>query len=278
MKKAIYYYEMLKPYIDDSKKSEAKEVKPPRGEGRWIKYANLSNIPEFVIKNANINVVLQEDVLDVNVKDFSSNQKLYKKAMVLKADAQGKGYENIVANLIDDRRGERSKLNFDANAKGFTTDSIDIQTLVMENVLTDVILKGEIVDQNIQAKSRIKVNKATLQMPSQELVNTLLKGITRFSVDIGVQGMVEKPSIEVKTDLDRQLAKGLKGVAAKAGEAFEKELQAGVMKKVGDSGKGISADLGDVGSILSSKQSSLGGINLDFTSSSSNPLKGLFKF
>ncbi len=78
MSKGLKYYEMIAPYISNDAKEEAQEVSPPRGQGRWIKYANLSNIPDLVVKESNINVKLKDDVLDINVKDLSSNQKLYK--------------------------------------------------------------------------------------------------------------------------------------------------------------------------------------------------------
>lgn len=274
--KALYYYEMLKPYINDTAQKKAKELDPPRGQGRWIKYANLSNIPEVVIKNTDINVVFEDDLLDVNMKDFSSNQKLYKKAMVMKADAKGKAYKQIVANLVDDRREDEAKLTFDAKATGVKTAESKMQTLIMKDMLTDATMRGEIVDGDIKARSIIQVKKASVQMPSQQFINELLQEIKRFDVNIKLSGPVEKPSISVKSDLDRQLSQGLKSMASKAGKEFEKELTSGVMKKIGSSNEGISADLGDIDSLLSSKQSALDGIDLDFKSSSSNPLKGLF--
>lgn len=277
MNKALFYYEMLKPYINDAGESKAvKELDPPRGQGRWVKYANLSNIPEIVIKNADINVVFEDDLLDVNMKDFSSNQKLYKKPMMMKADAKGKAYKQIVANLIDDRREDKAKLTFDAKAAGVKMAESNMQTLVMKDMLIGATMRGEIVDGNIKARSLVQVKKVSVQMPSQQFVNDLLKDIKRFDVNIKVNGPVVKPSIAVKSDLDRQLSQGLKAMASKAGREFEKELRSGVMKKIGSSNEGINADFGDINSLLNSKQGALDGIDLDFKSSSSNLLKGLF--
>ncbi len=276
MKKALYYYEMLKPYLRDADSSEAKEVAPPRGQGRWIKYANLSHIPELVIKNADINVVFEDDLLKVNMKDFSSNQRLYTKPMVIKADAKGTAYKQIIVNLVDDRRDDKAKISFDTKATGVKTQEMNVQTLVMKEMLTNATFKGEIIDKNIQAQSHVQVKKASLQMPSQKLLNDLLEGITQFNIGIKMNGALEEPAIEVKTDLDQQLSKGLKTMASKAGKAFENELTSGVMKKVGSAGEGMSADFGDINSLISSKQGALDGIDLDFKSSNSNPLKGLF--
>ena len=278
MKKALYYYEMLKPYIDDTPTAETKEVTPPRGQGRWIKYANLSSIPEVVIKNAKVNVIFEDDVLDVNMKDFSSNQKLYKKPMLLKADAKGESYKHIVAELVDDRRSEKAKLSFNVKATEIKTAEAQMQALVMKDMLTDATIIGEVVDRNIEAKSLIQVRKVSLQMPSQEFINGLLEDVTYFNVNLNVEGMIEKPSITVKTDLDRQLSTGLRKMASKASKKFETELTSGITKKIGSSTEDIGADLGDTASLLNSKQDLLDGINLDFTSSSSNPLKGLMSF
>ena len=68
IKTALKYYEMAKPYMSSSE-SEVEEVTPPRGQGRWIKYTNLSNTPNLVIANAKINVKLKYDTIDVVMKE-----------------------------------------------------------------------------------------------------------------------------------------------------------------------------------------------------------------
>jgi len=279
IKTALKYYAMLKPYISDAKTTRTEETTtPPRGQGRWIKYENLSTTPELLIKEAKVNVRLAEDEIDVQITDFSSNQKLYQKPMVLHADAKGSSYTSVKADVIDDRRTDKAKVSFDIKANGFKTSSMDMQALSMQDMTSDADLKGVIIDKTIQAKSDVKVRKVKLLMPSQKLVNDMLAGISSFNVTVGVNGELEKPSISVKTDLDKQLSKGLSSMASKAGKKFEDELRAGVMAKAGDSSKGIDLDLGDINSILGSKQDALGGINTDFTSSKSNPLKGILPF
>lgn len=278
MKTALKYYTMLKPYISDGKTKRAEETTPPRGQGRWIKYANLSTIPELLIKEAKVNVKLANDEIDVKITDFSSNQKLYQKPMVLYADAKGSSYRSIKADVVDDRRSEKAKTSFDIKANGFKSSSVDIQTLSMQDMTSDIELKGMIIDKTIQAKSDVAVQKVKLLMPSQKLVNDMLEGISSFNVSVGVSGEVEKPSITVKTDLDKQLSKGLASIASKQGRKFEDELRAGVMKKAGASSQDIDLDLGNTGELLNSKQDALSGINADFTSSKSNPLKGILSF
>ena len=95
MKTALKYYAILKPYISDGKTQKTAETAPPRGQGRWIKYANLSTTPELLIKEAKVNVRLAEDEIDVKITDLSSNQKLYQKPMKLHADAKGKTYHSF---------------------------------------------------------------------------------------------------------------------------------------------------------------------------------------
>ena len=279
MTKALGYYEMLKPYLDDKAAQEPQEVTPPRGQGRWVKYANLSTIPDMVVKNAQVNVVFEGDRLDMNIKEFSSNQKLYGKPMTLSADANGKAYEQIVANVVDDRRTDDATLSFDVNAKGVKTAVMQMQTLSMKDILSNATFKGEIVNQVIKAKSDIKVTEVSLQMPSQALVNNLLSGISKFNVGINLDGNIHNPSIGVKTDVDKQLAGGLKNVAAKASKKFENDLKSGIMKKVSGSAGGIDGNLGDTGSLLSSKQGALSGVSTDFKPASSiDSLKKMFKF
>ncbi len=269
MKKGIKYYEMLAPYISDSaKKEEAQDVPPPRGQGRWIKYANLSKIPELVIKEAKINVKLKEDVLDIAVKDLSSNQKLYGKPTLVHADAKGQQYKHIVADVVDDRRKDKANTSFDVKVTGFKTAALDMQSLSMNDIITDATLKGVLEDASVKAKSKVNVTKVKLQMPSQTLVNDLLSGISKFNVDISVNGKIQQPDITVTSDLDKQLSKGMSSMLSKASKGFEKELKAGILAKAGGSSKGLSSNLGDTGSLLNSKQNALSSIKTNFSPAS----------
>jgi len=125
MKMGLKYYDMVRPYMSDDKEEEVQDVPPPRGQGRWIKYANLSKIPELVVKNSNINIKLKGDVLDITVKDLSSNQKLYGKPMKLHADAKGTQYKQIVADVVDDRRLDKANTSFDIKATGYNAITKD---------------------------------------------------------------------------------------------------------------------------------------------------------
>jgi hypothetical protein len=115
-------------------------------------------------------------------------------------------------------------------------------------------------------------------MPSQKMLNDLLSEISAFNVDISLSGEVQKPSIRVNSDLDKQLSGGLKRMASKANIELEEKLKTAIMKKVSASTEGLSGDLGDVGSLLSARQDALSGINTDFSSSLSSPLKKLKLF
>jgi len=276
--KVLKYYEMLKPYLNDSDAKVAQESTPPRGQGRWIKYANHSRIPEFLIKEGRINLLVQDEVIDIKLNHLSSNQKLYGKAMTLHVDAKGEQYRHLIADVIDDRRKEVVSTRFDMNVKELKKSAFDLQTLSMRDMLINAHVIGKLEGSFVKAKSTINVIQAKLQMPSQELVNELLAGISRFNVDIGVNGKLQTPDINVKSDLDKQLSSGLKSMVSKATQGFEKELRAGVMKKVGSSNDGVSADLGDADVLLGSKQDALGGINTSFSPSAggSNFLKKLF--
>jgi len=271
---ALKYYDMLAPYIkSDTKEEETTQSTPPRGEGRWVHYANRTMLPDLVVKEAKINVKLTNDVLNISVKDLSSDQKLYKKPMTLHADAKGVQYTQIVADIVDDRRGEKAKTEFAIRIAALRTNEVAIETLRMNDVVTNGTLKGVIEEGNIQAKSRFDVSEVKLSMPSQKYVNDLLAGISTFTVEVTAEGTLKQPTLRVKSDLDAQLSKGMSSMIAKAASGFEKDLKAKITAKAGGLSEGLSGDLGDIGSLLDSKQDALGGINTNFTPSSGGGLK-----
>mgnify|MGYP002713099125 FL=1 len=261
MRTAMKYYEMVKPYMKKGEE-EIEEKTPPRGEGRWIKYANLSNVPDLVIKNAKIGVALKRDNVDITMKNFSSDQKMYKKPMTLHVDANGKNYKHIVGDLTDNRMDEIANTSFDFKMTQFKADNVDMQALSMNNVSVNATFKGSVNGSNIEALSDIDVTKAQLKMGSVELVNELLAGINAFGVDISLDGDVAKPSIGVKSDLDKQLSAGMSKVIAKKAKAFESDLTKGIMGKASGSTDGLSSNLGDFSSIMGDKQKSLDGLDL----------------
>ncbi|MDA7817516.1 TIGR03545 family protein [Sulfurimonas sp.] len=275
MNTALKYYDMLSPYLNDSKKKELEDKAPARGEGRWIKYVNMSNTPDLIIKESNINILFSGDVLDLHVKDISSNQKLYKKPMVLKGNARGKRYKSILIDVVDDRRSNIAYTSFDMRAMAFRTDNLDMKTLNMKDILTNANFKGSITGTDIKAKSLVNVKDVKLQMPSQKIVNSLLSGISKFNLSIALNGNIKKPSIKVSSDLNKQLQSGMSSLVSDATKDFQKDLTAGVMKKVSGSSDGISADLGDVGSLLNSNQNALGGINTNFSPAGDSGVGGL---
>lgn len=271
---ALKYYDMIAPYIrSDAKQEEVTKSSPPRGEGRWVHYANLSTLPDLVVKKAKINVKLTNDVLNLTIDDLSSDQKLYQKPMKLHADAQGTQYAQIVANVIDDRRGATAKTEFDLKMTALRTNRLDIQTLHMNDIITNATAEGTLTNGSIKATSRFNVTDVKLSMPSQKFVNDLLTGITKFNVDISAKGSLEQPVLDVRSDLDKQLSKGMETMIAKAMSGFEKDLKAKILAKAGGSSEGLSSDLGDIDSLLNSKQDALGGINTNFAPSSGGGLK-----
>jgi len=277
MKTALKYYAMIQPYINEDDEVVAEEAKPPRGEGRWIRYANHSKVPELLIKEAKINIKLKHDEVNVMIKDLCSNQKLYGKAMILHADAKGTEYKDILADIIDDRRQEKEKIDFNIRLSGFQKDTYTMEVVEMRDILVDGRLKGTVTDGLILAKSDILVQKVQLQIPSRKILDELVSSISKFKVTVGLKGEVKKPAITVVSDLDKQLSSGLKLIASREVKKFEEELGSGVLKKAGASSEGLNAELGDTGDLLSSKQNALSQIKLDFASTS-NPLKGILPF
>ncbi len=275
-RQALTYYAMIRPYLREgsTKTEEVKSPPPPRGEGRWVQYANLSTIPEAVIKEGRINLVLEEDVLNLQLHDFSSNQKLYGKPMRLEADAAGKAYKRITAELIDDRRQSSAKTSFDIKATEYKKEALQMKALELKDIVSNIRLNGKITEGQIEAKGVVNVTKALLTMPSQKILDDLLSEISRFNVNISLSGDVQTPSIRVESDLDKQLSGGVKRMVSKANKELEKKLRTAIMEKVSASTEGLNGDLGNADSLLNTKQDALSGINIDF-SSSLNPLKKL---
>ncbi len=274
---ALKYYAIIKPYLSEGE-TQTQAAKPPRGQGRWIHYANLTGLPEFVMKKAELDVLLKQDRLSINVTDMSSNQKLYGKAMKVDVDAKGSSYRQIMAHLVDDRRQEKGMSRFDVSIRELSQDAYSLGAISMDKTLSDIAMKGEIQNGEIDAKADVLVKQAKLAFPSQKLLDDIIKKIDSFRLDISLKGAFEHPAIAVKSDLNQQLTRGLRSMLGEQSKAFEEKLKSGILAKAADTQSGLGDDLGDFDTLLAAKSKELSGVNTDFSAAKSNPLKGVLPF
>ncbi|MEA1983037.1 MAG: TIGR03545 family protein, partial [Campylobacterota bacterium] len=209
------YYEMAKPYIS----SEEEELTPEqeRMRGRWIKYANTSPYPDFVIRKLNANVIMNQVNYDLIIKDISDDQKVYNKPLTGIMTSTSSDYKLFKLDFEHNELGTDILTSANSIVKGYklpeysAIDGLSINDSLIDESSTLVVTDFKNINANIAAEfvKTALVYSASSSMTDKAIAD-ILSNITNFSVDASVGGTLDEPQIGLKTDLDKKIAKGLK--------------------------------------------------------------------
>ena len=232
IQKAISIYKTVSPYLKKGEEKQRElEEKGYRLEGKYVQYVEFNPSPDFVVKEGNLSVLLSGSKLTGKIKNFSDNQKLYKKPFELTVSSKKTQYFDDVRFYSKfDRTTASAKDNFLINIKGLKTKEIILkdfikftQNIVNVNaeikVLNENILKGHI--KFIFDKTKPVVLKSDA---SADIIKKLFEGINRFFILIDLKGTLDKPSFGVKSDLDDILSNKFKKLVKEKVDKFNKEL------------------------------------------------------
>jgi len=229
------YYEKIKPYIS-SEEEQTQEQK--RMQGRWIKYVATKPYPDFVIRKLNANIIMHENNYDLQIRDISDDQKLYKKPLTGMMTSKGKDYKLFKLNFEHNELGKNILTSATSTLKAYKLPEYSaVENLVMKDSLINESSSLNITDfENLNAKISAKFLKTTLvysasSSTTDKMIGDILSNINNFSIDASIGGTLENPEISLSSDLDKKIMKGLKGQASKEVKKYQKKLQAEINKE-----------------------------------------------
>jgi len=220
------YYAMVSPYLGSSEKSEAPQeaMTPPRGTGRWMRYPLTGPSPDLLISLTKIDGLFKEQAFAGTVHDISDNQKALGRPLTFKATSDGPTVAGLVLEGEDNRLGKTVLDRVDFKAARIPTVSLDLKPILLDN--SNLAASGTLSLSDasaLQGSGSFAFSDAAIQVEglsgdTGKIVSDILKGISAFKLDTTLGGTLLMPTIGVKSDLDRQISKGL-------GKAMGKELE-----------------------------------------------------
>ena len=281
------YYTMLAPYLKSEKAPEEKP--PPRGQGRWIKFAQRVPSPDLLISKTEIDGVLNRQNFSATISDISDRQKTLGRPITFKASSDGQQISGLKLSGEDNRLGEGVVDRLAFSAKKLSFETMALSSMTLSN--TALAFKGNVVmndAKTLKGKVHLGFSDADIKMndlkgKTAEMVSDLLKSINRFNADVTLGGELEDPKVSVKTDLDKKLSGAFSAGLKKQAARYEKELKGlldnQMQERLGDF-KGEAANIADINTLAGGQSSALGklGSNAGGLVSGSGGLKKLLKF
>jgi uncharacterized protein (TIGR03545 family)/uncharacterized protein (TIGR03546 family) len=262
------YYARVAPYLKSDKVPE--EAVPPRGEGRWIRYAATVPTPELWIAKTQIDGLLRGQRFDAAVNDISDDQRALGRALTFSLESDGEEVKGLKLTGEDNRLGEKVRERLAFSAERIRNDAMAISQLQLSR--SDMALKGdlELTDASaLGGRADIGFSNAALAMAGLEgelakALNDALKGVSSFSVGVGLAGSLEEPKVHVESDLDKKLASAAKKAVQGKVAGYEKELKGlldAQMKEQLGSLQGEAGKIPDIGALVGKQEGALNGLD-----------------
>ncbi|MEA3373777.1 MAG: TIGR03545 family protein [Campylobacterota bacterium] len=287
MAMAEKYYKMAAPYLKSEKKAE--EAAPPRGEGRWVKFANRVPSPDLLIAKTEIDGLLNSQSFAATINNISDNQKASGRPVTFSMESDGEQISGLKLSGEDNRLGEGviDRLNFSATKLSLETMALSSMTLSN----TALAFNGDLLINDaatLSGKIDLGFSNANIEMnnlqgKTAEAVADVLKSINRFSADVTLDGELKSPEVGVKTDLDKKLSGALSAGLKKQATAYKKELRGLLDSKMEEqlgSLSGEAANIADINALAGGQSSALEGLdaNAGDLISGESGLKSFFPF
>jgi len=211
---ALYWYELISPYLASDGVEEPEVIEESRLTGRFVHFPSNDPWPEFLIRNAHITGPFDGGYLVINGRDLTHQQDVTRRPSVL----------TITGDKLQ-RVGDLSGLITLDHRQQPATDSAMLTISDWRLAPVNLGIAGaELASSRVQVKADAQVVAGKLNATADATVrdakfsgagkttfaremNQALAGITQFTVNAGAKGKLLTPKIEFGSDLDKQLSK-----------------------------------------------------------------------
>ena len=244
---AVQWHQRLEPFLSrpTEQKAAAEVVKPLRGKGVDVRFAERAPLPEWLIRASRVSLEIPAGTIAGEVKNITSEQHVL--GAPLTFAFAGDKLKGIGAITLDGaiNRVDRAKPQDTGNLKlaAYQLDQLKLGgeqapiSLVQGLADLDVraTLRGPMLDAAIVSNvhgARIEAGKSLAPGPVGEAIAGALADVRTFRVKADVTGTQEQFEMKVESDLDEVLKEAV-GKQARAQVAkLEGQLRAAIDEKV----------------------------------------------
>lgn len=183
----LKYYKIISPYLDDE---EIEVVTPKRGEGRWIRFKDLSAKADLWVQKIEVSGIYETQSFKAIIQNLSSNQKMLQKPFKMQISGEGNLSKPFDLRLT---KLESALYSFDAKIK-----TMDYKTLT---------------------------GNAKVHYTNTNFSSKYLQKINEFDVDAKISKNITDPKLDVSSNLDEKLKVVFSNILHKKANKYKKELK-----------------------------------------------------
>jgi uncharacterized protein (TIGR03545 family) len=270
--KGYYWYRQVKPYMQrpGTKEAELETAAPVRGKGVNVKFSEQNPLPDFLIRLARANVVLDLGELTGVIENVTADQDIIGKPATFKfLGRKMNGMQSLNAiGEMDYIQPDNPKYRMEMNIKAFELRDFALSTaqalaVTIQEALTDLNFKFSLTGADLAAQMNAGFRTVKMSVDTGAGSGGLagafasaISGIDTFDVKVLVSGTIEAYAFDIQSDLDKTLRSAMgnlvKKEAAKFKADLEKEIMARVSEPMAQANQKLKA-LGPVGDELSKR-------------------------
>lgn len=240
------YAGTARKYAGKLKSDKPKKAKPPRLKGQDIPFPDKNARPDFWIKRISLSGETSDQLeLSGEVLNICDNQKFIQKPTEAKISGSKEGGTSLSLNAVFDYRGEKPLENYNVDYTGFSMANTELSKSKLlpnkvksgtGNVFSSLKLEGKSIDGRIkflgdQIKFEFKKDTPS-KKTIDRIVQDVIHGLTKIEFIAYVSGTGDDLKFRLSSNLDEELAKGLKASVSKKVEAAKKKIEKRINEEV----------------------------------------------
>lgn len=263
--KALYWYSLAKPYLGKSEAAPEEAARPERASGRYIRFPSSNPTPDFLIREARLQVTLPFGDVTGQLRDVTHQPGILGRPATLKIDAEKlKGAERLEVdgtfdhikpdNANDTLRFKLTALKLD-DVKLVSRENFPFElSQAMTNLDGKLSIRGDAIDADFSGQfSQARFAAEAKEGIAGEIAKAMTS-IDRFNIDGGISGTLSAPKISLSSDLDKRLNQQLQQrIKAKQAE-FENKLRSALEERIARPQGEYSGKLDEVQSLQTNLQ------------------------
>ena len=242
------WYEKLAPVL----LSGEDEVEPERLKGQFVYFPSYTTLPDFLIRHAGISATLTQGAVRAELRNITHQPEVLGRPIRLKVTGQSlQGLDELLVEGTIDIASLKSDLAFTFN--GMKVSELDLLSIdgnqislseARANLRAILVLDNGVLNVNSETNFReVDFSGAGNKGFVREL-GLALESVRAFNLNADINGPLNHLDIEIRSNLDRQLAKVFSRRLKQKQKKLEKELEQAINKKVAEflQDKGINAN------------------------------------
>lgn len=226
------FYNKIKPLFNSEKNLEQK-----RADGEYV-YFNLdANKPDILIKKGIFSVIIDDNNIKGTFQDFTTNQYLYKKPFKISINTQSDRFKNLILDLSILETKEKSLDILNLKVTQLKLKPLIQKNISINNAILTSTLDLKIIDKKLlTGHQTIDVLSTDIAFDNTnkyiEILNKSLLNIKEIKAKISILGTLQKPKLDIDSNIDNILKSKLKSVLNSQKDTIKNELKEKIKEKI----------------------------------------------